>query len=522
MSIAEQLRQKSKLVKSQKAKRALEKTIAEKRKKAKALAEKMAKEKAILQKQREKLSAEKLKRSIELENLKFLERTFSRYMLEAWNGKVQINPTDIEIKGCGLLSQYGLKVLSTEDFVNQLNKNLSEINKLIQNFNHEYLIFMSQFKKKSKSILLCTARDIQNESYDFLKENNNLFKTIDLCKQELRQKIDSLNAAHSRLVSNSERTKKNIGSLVNHLSDLAERYSDCANEFESEYLNELHSPSPEILYENPELMKLTYTERLADRRYQFRVAKRVMIGMGLTIPKQEELLNYENSSFNSHSPLDADSEFDILGRYLAFFRIVDGGNPYDAVINSVKEEFVINIFPDGAEYRQQLMKIEWQIREEGNALKKFIKFDAKDYLSKIDKKIRTLKNKIDDGRLKIPFDAVSFKAEELFDLDNLKKYQGGSDAVNQYIQEIQWIISPTGRTNIDKFINALERSSSMGRFSLELAYIDNNGFLTFSLNKRRIFELSVSMQSFLKILSKDKFAYALKSSKTSNVLIIKW
>ena len=115
MSIAEQLRQKSKLVKSQKAKRALEKTLAEKRKKAKVTADNTAKKNAILKKQREKLVAEKLKRSIELENLKFLEKTFNRYLLEAWNGSVQIIPTDIEIKNFELLSLYGLKILSTED-----------------------------------------------------------------------------------------------------------------------------------------------------------------------------------------------------------------------------------------------------------------------------------------------------------------------------------------------------------------------------------------------------------------------
>ena len=519
MTIAEQLRQKSKLVKSQKAKRTLEKTLFEKRKKAKATAEKMAKEKAILKKQREKLSAEKLKRSIELENLKFLERSFNRFLLEAWNSNVQINPTEIEIKKIELLSRYGLKILSTEDFVNLLNKNITQINTLIKDFNREYLTFMSQFKKNSKGLSLCSPKKIQDESYDFLIDNKHISVAVDLCKHELSQKIEDLNFSHSRLISDSERSKKDIESLVNNLSSLAELYSDYSLEFQSKYLIELRSPPPEILHEYPDLMKLTYAERLADRRYQFRIAKKVMTCMGLTIPKQDELFNSAPNAFRQY---EADSGFDVLGRYLAFFRIMVGGNPYDAVINSVKEDLIINIFPDGAEYRQKIREIEWQIREETNTLKKFIKFDGKDYLSKIYKKISELKTQLDNGKIKIPFNSVNFISEELFDLDDLKSYQSGSAVINQRINEIHWLLSSVGRLNVEKFFKALEKSSATGKFTLTLSYLDIDGVLTFRLNSRRVFQLSISIDSFLKILDSDKLVCTLKTSSASNLLTVKW
>lgn len=522
MSIAEQLRQKSKLVKSQKAKRALEKTLAEKRKKAKATADKTAKKNAILKKQREKLVAEKLKRSIELENLKFLEKTFNRYLLEAWKGNVQIIPTDIEIKNFELLSLYGLKILSTEDFVNLLNKNVAQINKLIEDFNHEYLAFMSQFRKNPKGLSLCSPKIIQDESHDFLTENDHISETIDLYKDELRQKIEDLNATHSKLISDSERSKKSIESLVNNLTNLADGYSDYSIEFESKYLTELRSPPPEILHEYPDLMKFTYAERLADRRYQFHIAKKVMAGMGLTIPNQDELCNYKGSAFNDFGLYKTEAGFDVLGRYLAFFRIIVGGNPYDAVINSVKEELIINIFPDGAEYRQKLREIKWKILEEGNTLKKLIKFDSKELANKIDKKITELKSLLDNGKINIPFNSFNFKSEELFDLDDLKSYRSGNVDINRRIHEIHWLLSSEGRLNIQKYIKALEHSSTAGKFSLALTCLDNDGILTFKLNNRRVFELSISIDSFIKIIAGDKLAYTLKTSSSSNLLTIKW
>ena len=517
MNIADKLRKNSKLANSEKAKRSLAKTLAEKRKKAKLLAIKKAEEIAALEKKRAKERTEKAKQAVEAENLKIIKNYLEKFYKAAWNGESYFIASESDGDNNKLLKPYGLMLLSTEEFAESLNNSLNDINDSIGELNSH----LSKIGIRTSGLIPgCSPKDISSNEYNFLQRWAVTQKLINQIEVNISKKIESLELSHATTSSSIRQSKNAAKFLAERLKTLAESFSkDTISAFKNNYQTVLHRPPASILENMPELKRLTYAERIDNRDYQFRIARQVFSDLGLHLPSPEELQVFNGSQPSQSYPF---GEVDTVGRYIAFFRILCGGEPYSTISKVVREEIISNNSADLAIEEKRLRKIELLIESEKHNLNDLNKNTMNKEAAKINKKIESLKNRVNETIPSTPYSHHIFKSQYMFDLDALRINQLGNNSFNLLIEEILWLLSNVGILNVGKLMNALESASTKGLRTLQLSYEELDGKIHFQKNGKRLFELKITLENFLKMLEKDKLSYTLKAAKSSNVLTIKW
>ena len=517
MNIADKLRKNSKLANSEKAKRSLAKTLAEKRKKAKLLAIKKAEEIAALEKKRAKERTEKAKQAVEAENLKIIKNYLEKFYKAAWNGESYFIASESDGDNNKLLKPYGLMLLSTEEFAESLNNSLNDINDSIGELNSH----LSKIGVRTSGLIPgCSPKDISSNEYNFLQRWAVTQKLINQIEVNISKKVDALELSHATTSLSIRQSKNAAKFLAERLKILAESFSkDTVNAFKNNYQAVLHRPPASILENMPELKRLTYAERIDNRDYQFRIARQVFSDLGLNLPSPEELQVLNRSQPSLSYPF---GEVDTVGRYIAFFRILCGGEPYSTISKVVREEIISNNSADLAIEEKRLRKIELLIESEKHNLNDLNKNTMNKEAAKINKKIESLKNRVNETIPSTPYSHHIFKSQYMFDLDALRINQLGNNSFNLLIEEILWLLSNFGILNVGKLMNALEGASTKGLRTLQLSYEELDGKIHFQRNGKRLFELKITLENFLKMLEKDKLSYTLKAAKSSNLLTIKW
>jgi len=77
--------------------------------------------------------------------------------------------------------------------------------------------------------------------------------------------------------------------------------------------------------------------------------------MGITLPSINDLRS------DLTNPYDlGDSDIDVIGRYMAFFRIMGGEDPYEAITENVNEKFALE---DGKNFSNEIFHIKKLAKE---------------------------------------------------------------------------------------------------------------------------------------------------------------
>ncbi len=513
MRIADQLKLNSKLVNTQKAKATLKKTLAEKRKKEKALQDQIAKKKA-----------EKLRQEIELKNTQILKRYFDRFLNAAWQGNRYIEALQSDQETCHLLKKYGLELLSTEEFVDSLNKNLNKINRQIDLINSSLSnsgIFEENF------IPRCLPKDLRNKKFDFLKNISLLEKRTTVKQNEILNRIQTLKIEKLNQERSVIRKQSKYQQLEMQLNSLAKEYSFIADRFEEMYLDSLNKARLETLYLMPELRDLTYYERLGSRKFQFLNAVKTFNALGIDIPEPpmlgihslstSELLS-EISELLSEDHIDL-IEIDAIGRYIAFFKVLCGGPIKKSISEIVKEPFSIDI----NSFEKSMVKISNSIENESRKLKSILKLQFKKKILKINEEINFLKMEINGADYSVPYCSSGFTSELVFDLNNLT-HPTTKDITpfDSFAKEIKWILSPKGRLNLRKFFKKLEQTSLKGLHTCSLPYEQKNNKIIFKKDGTMLFEFSTSLESLIKMLKVNGLSHFIMKTKNNHTLKIKW
>ena len=518
MNIAEQLKRNSKLANERKAKRSLAKTLAEKRLKAKILAEQKEKERVALEKKKKAAKAEEAKRAIEAANLKTLKKYFDSFYLTAWHGNSQFVTIEKDGNRDELLKPFGLTLLSTEEYCEKLNRNLLKINELIEEINYHLI---SIGFKKNVLIPECAPKDILKEQYNFAEIWSARNSLLNGLQEKINQNIKSLEQTRLSIKNEINFTKNATTRLANSLMKLARTYSrEDSKAFKDNYELLLHSPPVSVLNNMPELKKLTYSERIDNRNYQYQIARETFARLNLTLPSLEQMQLSPKSQISDKAWLF--SETDGIGRYIAFFNIFCGGDAYSAILRSVKEKIHSNNAENLIHEERRLSKTELLLQSDSKKLEEMNISSLRKIATEIRKRISNLRVITNQATELITFNATSFESCYLFDLTNLRISSAPTTPFNQLIIEIQWLLSKAGISNVRKLIRTLESASTKGLRSLQLSYQESDNKIIFCKDGKQLFELFVSLDNFLSMLKKDKLSYTLKTSKTSNLLTIKW
>ncbi|MBT8573884.1 hypothetical protein G6701_00055 [Polynucleobacter paneuropaeus] len=518
MSIADQLKNNSKLANIKKAKRSLAKTLAEKREKAQILAAQKEKERVAIERKKQQEKAEQKKRAIESANLRTLKKYFDDFYLTAWHGSSIFVTTERDANRDQLLKPFGLKILSTEKHSEKLNGNLSVVNSLIEDINAQLINIGF---KGNALIPECSPKDICSNDYafgDIWSIRNKLLSDL-IAKST--QKIKTLEELRASIKNEIDYTKNATTKLALQLKKLAGSYSrEDSKEFKENYELLLHNPPTSILNNIPELKKLTYAERIDNRDYQYHIAKEVFSRLNLKLPSLEQMQLSTKSQISNKASLF--SEADGIGRYIAFFRIFCGGDPYSAILRSVKEKIHSNNAEDLIHEENRLGKTELLLESARQSLKEIDINNLRKIASEISRKITNLRKSANGALGIITFNLTSFMPQYFFDIKHLHSPSVEIAPFSQFIDEISWLISKDGMVNVKKLMRALENASTKGLRTLSLTYKESDKKLIFQRDGKKLFELAISLENFLAMIKKDKLSYTLKMSKSSNVLTIKW
>ncbi len=506
MRIADQLKLNSKLVNNQKAKATLRKTLSERRKKELAIEKQIAKKKN-----------EKLKQLAELKKEKTLRAYFDRFFDAAWQGSNYVIALESDHETYHCLQEYGLELLSTEEYVTSLNDSLDKINLQIDSINS----LLSNTKVLgNNSIAPFIPRDLLNKSYNFLKNISYLEKKIEVKKRGISDKVDLLKLKKASLQSQILSGENAYKKLVRQVKDLAEEYSAHGDRFKKIYWESMVAPKAETIYSMPELRSITLSERWENRQFQFLNAIRAFKALNLELPHPSTLGIPLSSITEIFSKPDVHfEEIDALGRYMAFFRVICGGAIQKSIAEAVKEPFSSEL----SYLEKSISEIDCAIELEIKNLKNLSKIQIDKKIAKINDKICSLKQDVFATNFNFKYVSNNFYHQFLFDLDNIKQSESKTAAsFNLYVKEIQWILSRKGKLTVKKFFKTLEDASLQGLRTCTLTYRDSNNKLIFSKDGDLLFEFGISLESMLKMLGINGLSHSLKTVKSTPTLIVKW
>jgi len=500
MNIANQFRKNSVDVNKRKSHLSLTKTLAEKKKKNELLAKQARKKKILEEKEKEKIRLEKLRSINEIKDNKIIKKFLEKSLFEAWKGEVQIIIDKREVKNSHLLLNYGIDLLSTEELVSQINLKIDDINYLISDLK-ENIREIFHLSLAEGNTLNFTPERLLNESFNF-----------DQKTKFLHLKIKDFNSNTSYQIKKLEHVYRyenpNISFAESQVSIYAELLNRLANPFERHY-EKFESKYVSALSKNP--------NGFGDRIYALQIAKIIFSEIGLTLPSLEDLKADLTNPFYL-----GDSHIDGLGRYMAFFRVMGGENPFRAIANNIKEKFAIenanNILAKKYELEELSKKI--QILE----LKKIFPNEQNKLLTKIrliNLKIKDLRKLIIKNNYSIPYNSNYFETEFLYDLRKIKTYPKGNEKTNETVDEIKALIM-NGGSSYNKLIKVIKVASLEGLYSLTFKIEDHLNKLILYQNNRSFLKILISADSFLKLLLKCGFSYSIKETRSYTMLTIKW
>ena len=501
MNIANQFRKNSADVNKRKSQLSLAKTLAEKKKKTELLAKQALKEKISREKEKEKIRLEKIRRANEIKDNKIIKTYLEKCLFDAWKGELQVVIDESELKNSHLLLNYGIDLLSTEEFVSQINLKIDVINYLISDLKAEIRenLLLSRAEGNALNV---TPEKLLNESFNFDEKTIFIHLKIKDVNSNISYQIKKL----EKHVYRSETST--ISFAENQVSVYAELLKRLANPFERHY-EKFESKYVSALSKNP--------NGFSDRIYALQIAKIIFSEIGLTLPSLEDLKADLTNPFYL-----GDSHIDGLGRYMAFFRVMGGENPYSAIANNIKEKFAIenanNILAKKYELEELSKKI--QILE----LKKIFPNEQNKLLTKlriINLKIKNLRKLIIKNNYSIPYNSNYFETEFLYDLRKIKNYPKGNEKINMIVDEIKALIINEG-SFYNKLTKVINTASLEGLYSVSFEIEDHLNELILFQNNRRFLKTLISTESFLKLLLKCGFSYSINETRSYSKLTIKW
>ncbi len=487
MTLASQLKQKSKSINLDRLNNAAKAKQAEREKAAR-----------IEEKARARKEIEKEKEKRRQVDLKRLIKWLAPGLLSAWNQEDHIQYNAFSKEERTTAKKY-LGFTDSHDHVLILNKELRaleiEINALLNRLEklRVYAVTSVPSIVFDTKILL-----LSNKMQDWLfsKEWRGNFR------RELLQFEKSAIASHAAKVQElAARKKKEIAQIqfdpdILEVSRLAETLKPRIDTFRSQYQSLMASPSSYYRVRSGanEFDGVNYVELVTSRQYQFAVAQYVLKEMNINC---------------------IISPPDVVGKSMAAFRVAAGAKLFNALLEHVNDSDLTQKFISYSRLLDEKSKI-----HKGLQLPEIDSPDASGILNsifisvgKIDKTLKALKIE----NLQINHGQISFETSVRIDeLYETKQYP----EIDRLAYDIQWLRSPPGQKFKKSFTKYLDELAGDGKYSAKLKIFTEDGELLIELPSGEEILCDMDWDSFEQLM--HLLELKITETTASGIVKLKW